>query len=307
MSEYNNNRPDRNVNNVQNRSRNNAQNGNRNNVQNRSRNNVQNRSRNNTQNRNQNNAQNRNQNNVQNRSQNSVQNRSQNSVQNRNRNNGQYRDRYNDARPDREERRRIRQKKKMQKLMFKAAVIAVLIIFLLIFIITSIMDSKKKSKNSDTTKIASAGEVSGSFDDEATNTSASTKMEKPTLAENYQELTDYNYYQSKKIIVMDADNNTILGGRGQDERVYPASTTKVMTLIVAVENLASLDDTFTMTIDITDPLYQQDASVAGFMPDEVITARDMLYGLILLPEPMLRIRIVSDDCRFGRRYGRAYE
>lgn len=40
--------------------------------------------------------------------------------------------------------------------------------------------------------------------------------------------------------------------------------TKIMTLIVAAENISSLDDTFTMTHEILEPLVDADASRAGF-------------------------------------------
>ena len=55
----------------------------------------------------------------------------------------------------------------------------------------------------------------------------------------------------------------------------------MMTLIVAVENMESPDDTFTMTYDILNPLINEDASLAGFEENETITIKDMLYGAIL--------------------------
>lgn len=83
------------------------------------------------------------------------------------------------------------------------------------------------------------------------------------------------------IAILDVDSNKIVAGRECNERIYPASMTKVMTLIVAVENLKNLEQTYTMTSDITYPLYLENATVAGFLPDEIINAKDMLYGLIL--------------------------
>ena len=57
--------------------------------------------------------------------------------------------------------------------------------------------------------------------------------------------------------------------------------TKVMTLIVAYENLPDLNATFTMTQKIADDAYQAGASVAGFVPGEKIPAIDLLYGTAL--------------------------
>ena len=86
---------------------------------------------------------------------------------------------------------------------------------------------------------------------------------------------------AKTAVVVRLSDGKIIAQRGADERIYPASTLKIMTLLVAAENMKSLDDTFTMSYDITDPLYLADASVAGFKNGEEITIEDMLYGMIL--------------------------
>lgn len=82
-------------------------------------------------------------------------------------------------------------------------------------------------------------------------------------------------------IIVDKTTNTIVAERKIHKRVYPASTTKIMTLLVAVENIKDINDTFTMTYEITDPLYIAQASVAGFKNDEKICMTDLLYGTIL--------------------------
>lgn len=82
-------------------------------------------------------------------------------------------------------------------------------------------------------------------------------------------------------VMVNLSNNDIIMAKNENVRAYPASTTKIMTLLVACENMVSLDDTFTMSLSITDPLFVQGASVAGFLKDEVITVEDMLYGTIL--------------------------
>ena len=86
---------------------------------------------------------------------------------------------------------------------------------------------------------------------------------------------------SKYCVLIDRDTNQVIAQRNAEAKMYPASMTKVMTLIVAVENMTSLDDTFTMTYDILAPLYDADASLAGFEENEVITIKDMLYGAVL--------------------------
>ena len=60
---------------------------------------------------------------------------------------------------------------------------------------------------------------------------------------------------SKYCALIDTQTNTVIAQRDAEKKMYPASMTKVMTLIVAVENMTSIDDTFTMTHDILAPLY----------------------------------------------------
>ncbi len=88
-------------------------------------------------------------------------------------------------------------------------------------------------------------------------------------------------YESGNIIFVNRNTEKIVAQKADDTRCYPASTTKIMTLLVAVENIKNFDDTFTMTYQITDPLYRADATVAGFSAGEVINMTDLLYGVIL--------------------------
>ncbi|MBE6587635.1 MAG: hypothetical protein E7647_04380 [Ruminococcaceae bacterium] len=83
-------------------------------------------------------------------------------------------------------------------------------------------------------------------------------------------------------ILIDLDTNTVIASRGGEERIYPASMTKVMTLIVAFENVKDLDSTtYTFDAAMLDELFQAGASVAGFSVGETVTVRDLLYGAIL--------------------------
>jgi len=83
-------------------------------------------------------------------------------------------------------------------------------------------------------------------------------------------------------ILIDLDTNTVIASKDGDKRIYPASMTKVMTLIVAYENIEDLDNTtYTFGFDLLNELYIQGASCAGFVVDETVTARDLLYGAIL--------------------------
>ncbi|MBO5999767.1 MAG: D-alanyl-D-alanine carboxypeptidase, partial [Lachnospiraceae bacterium] len=87
--------------------------------------------------------------------------------------------------------------------------------------------------------------------------------------------------QSSYAVLIDADTGEVLYQRDAEAVVSPASMTKILTLLVACEHITDLDDTFVMTEEITNYSYSHGCSNVGFMPGEVITVRDMLYGTIL--------------------------
>lgn len=87
--------------------------------------------------------------------------------------------------------------------------------------------------------------------------------------------------ESGSIIVINCDTNEVVASRDATVRCYPASTTKIMTILTAVDYITDYSETFTFSFKITDPLYLAEATVAGFSNDESVNMTDMLYGAIL--------------------------
>ncbi len=85
---------------------------------------------------------------------------------------------------------------------------------------------------------------------------------------------------AKNAILINLNTNTVIAQIDADKRIFPASMTKVMTLLVAVENIENINDTFEMTNKIIDPLWREGATRAGFVPGDVPLI-DLLYGAIL--------------------------
>ncbi|WP_427110536.1 D-alanyl-D-alanine carboxypeptidase family protein [Lysinibacillus xylanilyticus] len=91
---------------------------------------------------------------------------------------------------------------------------------------------------------------------------------------------DVNLHSSNAILV-NLDTNKILLDKGSDEIIYPASLTKIMTVLVAIENISNLQEKILLPKSIFKNLYEENASVAGFLPNEEVTAEDLLYGSML--------------------------
>lgn len=80
-------------------------------------------------------------------------------------------------------------------------------------------------------------------------------------------------------ILMDVNTGTILYAKNIHEELYPASTTKIMTCLLAVEN-ASLDDKVTFTYDAIHSV-PADGSNIGIDAGEYLSLEECLYGIMV--------------------------
>ena len=86
---------------------------------------------------------------------------------------------------------------------------------------------------------------------------------------------------SPHAILLRADSGEVLAEKDADSTIYPASMTKMMTALLAIEANPDLDTPVTLPEEIFPALQAQNASLAGFQPGETVTVRDLLYGAML--------------------------
>lgn len=82
-------------------------------------------------------------------------------------------------------------------------------------------------------------------------------------------------------VAIDAKSGLVLYNKNMNERMYPASMTKVMTVIVALELIEDIEATTVITQSDIDTVWETGASSANFEIGETVTFRDLLYGAIL--------------------------
>ena len=80
-------------------------------------------------------------------------------------------------------------------------------------------------------------------------------------------------------ILMEVDTGAILYAKNIDERLYPASTTKLMTALLVVEN-CQMDEVVTFSDEAIDNT-EWGSSRIGIMKGEQLTVEQCLYGLLL--------------------------
>lgn len=191
-------------------------------------------------------------------------------------------DNYDEAAIRRERKRRsqLKKKKRQQALRRKIIIAASLVLAAVLAVV--IVNVTSGLKESSKEKAAYASDI-------IVETQAETQTEAPTeppliysqMAENYQDLSSDTQIASPYAALLDVNNHKIIAGKLADTKIYPASMTKVMTLIVVSENLDKMPETYTFGFEMLNRLYREEASVAGFLEGETVDVEDLMYGLVL--------------------------
>jgi D-alanyl-D-alanine carboxypeptidase (penicillin-binding protein 5/6) len=86
---------------------------------------------------------------------------------------------------------------------------------------------------------------------------------------------------SNHAILYNLNDNSILYEKNSTDKTSIASLTKIMTGIVAIENIDNLDSKVKITNADYIGIWEANLATAGFKVGEEVTYRDLLYGLML--------------------------
>lgn len=175
-----------------------------------------------------------------------------------------------------------------------AAVVAVLIVIMLVAVGSAVMvvtgrNSIQASKTVEAPPPPGYDDVSSSEAESSSVPDSSSFVEipetkpsvLPQIADTYKTI-DLEDMTANSAVLINADTNEIIAGYKYDKEIYPASLTKLLTLLVAAENIEDMDATYKFTSDDIDPLIEENASRAGFEADEKVPMKDLLYASILV-------------------------
>lgn len=82
----------------------------------------------------------------------------------------------------------------------------------------------------------------------------------------------YLYDQATQIVYLN---------KGGNEKIYPASMTKILTVSLALDKIKDVHEKVQIQDEDLQGLYEAGASVAGFYAGELVTYEDLLYGALL--------------------------
>lgn len=85
---------------------------------------------------------------------------------------------------------------------------------------------------------------------------------------------------SDKYILYNLNDNKILMKKNENEETQIASLTKIMTIIVAIENITDFDEKVTITKDMVNNI-EWDVAKIGLKSGDIVTYNDLLYGAML--------------------------
>ena len=112
--------------------------------------------------------------------------------------------------------------------------------------------------------------------------------EKPvaTLNSLIKPLSELDVY-SEGVYMVNLETDTVVASKNPDKQLYPASTTKIMTCLVALENVKDMSAKVECPYDCFDEFFGEnpnfyDAATAGIEPlQDNLTYTDCLYGLMI--------------------------
>lgn len=115
-----------------------------------------------------------------------------------------------------------------------------------------------------------------------TNSEVENTVETGTSEVNSRQIDiTINDINSPDALLMKADSGEVISENRGNERIYPASMTKIMTAVLAIEKTPDLQKEIEIPVEMFDSLYAENASRAGFEPGESATAEDLIYGVML--------------------------
>ena len=134
--------------------------------------------------------------------------------------------------------------KKKVKLSLIFEILAFLVLIILVVVLFFTQQNKESEKDSDVAAIQEEAE---------------------------EEIVDLSSLSSTSAVLIDLDSGETLAEKNQSQIVYPASLTKMMTVLVALENIEDINTSVTLPEDIFPALREEGASMAGFANGGIAT------------------------------------
>ena len=210
---------------------------------------------------------------------------------------GEIRDQITDKRW---ERKRLLKKRALRLKLYKAGVLTVVILVSGAFVAFRYHEgeSGKKSEASALRQDA-ASEASGSMrqgraEEAIEKVEEKSEKEKsadaalffqgyqPKVTEQTQTMPEEDENMtSEYAILVNLDNGEVVAQKNAQTRMYPASMTKILTLLTAAEQIRNPNGSFTIDQSITDYVFSHGCSAVNWGLNETVSVSDLMHGTIM--------------------------
>lgn len=147
--------------------------------------------------------------------------------------------------------------------------------------VTSDNEGNNSTSETDTSATSDDGGAAGGEEDsEKSNNTQESGDSSTAAAYGIDNLKGAPDITAESAILMDAASGAVLYGKDEDSKQYPASITKVMTALLAIEN-CSMDDIVTFSNEAVNGI-EPGSSSAGINVGAELTVEDTLYALMLV-------------------------
>lgn len=171
-------------------------------------------------------------------------------------------------------------------LIFLTSALILVIIFCSIILFSLESEGTEPTDLPNETTAGNVDDVTGSDSNGADDTTEPQETEPPVIEPPVSE-PEFEFefpedLNSKYALLIDLSSGEVLASKNASEKTFPASVTKMMTVLVAIENIPDPYSTTTvLSAEMFDYLYRQNASIAGFGPGEAVLAIDLMYASLL--------------------------
>ncbi len=86
---------------------------------------------------------------------------------------------------------------------------------------------------------------------------------------------------ARNVAILDEDSGQLLYGDRPAQRIYPASTTKILTTALAIENTPDLKRPIDVTVSASEMVNRDGSSTMGLEPGLRVSMETLLYGMML--------------------------
>ncbi|MGI6056008.1 MAG: D-alanyl-D-alanine carboxypeptidase family protein [Bilifractor sp.] len=195
---------------------------------------------------------------------------------------------YDESREERKARKARERAVKRKILMIISTIVivlAVIIVLVLVVLLKGRIDAENNQIDSEAVTSLSMTYVGEKtvFDSSDENVTSASSADSSNSAEDLGPVPtiDTSTLSSPDVYMIRVKDNAQVIDQNGTARIYPASMTKIMTVLVAIENIDDLSATYTFDGTEFNTAYAQGAATAGFEAGETVPILDILYGIML--------------------------